>query len=215
MFYYFVEIYLQLLLAAALLFSVGPVRRAFAKSPVVFSAALLLVAYGGRDLIELFWDTNYIYHRTPHWYAWTFAAGMLMASGQNTRLGRILALILVTIVVVSHFGISSASYYLLGGCVLLLYIPELVVPAPFKTLVSTIAGASMFMYLSHYQVKSLTARIFGEPMPWTSLFAAMIMGWIFQQFYLRVERTVRTWMSRGLRTAPPEGLGGLSQAPGA
>ena len=65
----------------------------------------------------------------------------------------------------------------------MLFWPEIAVPAALKRLVSEVAGASMFMYLSHYQVKSVVIRLFHAPMPWVALFAAIVAGIVFARAY--------------------------------
>ncbi len=183
-YFYFAEIYMQLLLLIALLFSFRPARDAFRNSPLVSGTVLLVSAMVLSYFTELVWDTNYIYHRTPTWYLWTVACGMLIASaGSRDVLTRMLVMIIVSIAVVIHHGFTSATYYICAGCALLLFWPEISVPAPVKRVVGEIAGASMFMYLSHYQVKSVVTRLFHGPMPWIALFAAMAVGIVFARVY--------------------------------
>jgi hypothetical protein len=109
---------------------------------------------------------------------------MLIASaaGRNVA-NRLMAMTIVTIAVLMHHGFTSATYYICGGCALLLFWPEISVPALVKRFVGEIAGASMFMYLSHYQVKALVTRLFHAPMPWVALIVAMVVGVIFARTY--------------------------------
>lgn len=183
-YYYFAEIYMQLLLVVAALFSFAAVRDAFRRNPMVSGTALIVFAMVLSYLSERIWDTNYIYHRTPVWYLWTVACGMLMASAFRRDLhSRLAAMAIVAIAVLMHHGWTSATYYICGGCALLLFWPELKVPAVLKRLVSEVAGASMFMYLSHYQVKAAIIRIFHAPMPWISMVAAIAVGIVFARIY--------------------------------
>ncbi|MCB2017478.1 MAG: hypothetical protein KDF54_08215, partial [Hydrogenophaga sp.] len=127
---------------------------------------------------------NYIYHRTPLWYLWTVACGMLIASAlTRDQRSRLTAMAIFTLAVLLHHGFTSASYYICAGCALLLFWPEITVPASVKRVVGEVAGASMFMYLSHFQVKSLVTRLFHEPMPWLALFSAIIVGIVFARVY--------------------------------
>ncbi|HEY9094431.1 MAG TPA: hypothetical protein VIN35_01710, partial [Hydrogenophaga sp.] len=90
---------------------------------------------------------------------------------------------IVSLAVLLHHGFTSASYYICAGCALLLFWPEIPVPALVKRVVGEIAGASMFMYLSHYQVNSIVNRVFHEPRPWIALFSAIVVGIIFARTY--------------------------------
>lgn len=183
-YFYFAEIYMQLLLIVAGLFSFGAIRDAFRKSPLISGTVLVVFSMALSYLVERIWDTNYIYHRTPTWYLWTVACGMLIASAAARDVAsRLMVMTIVTIAVLMHHGFTSATYYICGGCALLLFWPEISVPALVKRFVGEIAGASMFMYLSHYQVKALVTRLFHTPMPWVALIAAMVVGIIFARTY--------------------------------
>ncbi len=194
-YYYFAEIYIQLLLLAALLFSIPGFRKLFRESPLLVSAVLASLTFVDGEMIERLWDTNYIYHRSPHWYAWAFASGMTMASvrGMNTR---VFAMLVVGMLVFRHFGATSAAWYVCGGCALLLFFPEIKVPAPLKTIIGEMAGSSMFMYLSHYQVKSIVTKIFHGPAPWVALISAIIFGIIFARVYGKVEQIAMGFLAR-------------------
>lgn len=190
-YFYFAEMYMQLLLLVAVLFSFRKVRAAFQRSPLISGVVLIVASMLLSYVAELLWDTNYIYHRTPIWYLWTVACGMLMASAASRSLRERLAVMaIVTVAVLMHHGWSSASAYISGGCALLLFWPEISVPASVKRVVGEVAGASMFMYLSHFQVKSLVTRLFHTPMPWVALLAAIVVGIIFARTYYWSENRV-------------------------
>lgn len=115
-YFYFAEIYMQLLLLVAGLFSFGAVRDAFRRSPLISGTALIVLSMTLSYLVELIWDTNYIYHRTPTWYLWAVACGMLVASAATRDLpSRLMAMTIVTIAVLMHHGFTSATYYICGG----------------------------------------------------------------------------------------------------
>ena len=202
-YFYFAEIYMQLLLLLAGLFYIPAVRGAFSRSPMISGTSFIVFAMVLSYFSEWIWDTNYIYHRTPIWYLWTVACGMLMASAFRRDLSsRLTAMAIVSVAVLMHHGWTSATYYICGGCALLLFWSEMRVPSSLKRLVSEIAGASMFMYLSHYQVKALVIRLFHAPMPWISMFAAVAIGIFFSRTYLWGESQVlrfgrrRGWWGR-------------------
>jgi hypothetical protein len=183
-YFYFAEIYMQLLLLMAGLFSITRVRESFSKQPLVSGTVFLAFAMVLSYFSERIWDTMYIYHRTPVWYLWTVACGMLMASAARRDLQtRLTVMGIVSVAVLMHFGWTSASGYVCGGCALLLFLPEISVPVAAKRLVGEVAGASMFMYLSHYHVKSFVTRIFHAPMPWLAFFVAIAVGIVFARTY--------------------------------
>lgn len=188
-YFYFAEIYMQLLLMVAALFSIGAVRRAFIGSPLISGTAFIAFAIFLQYLAESIWDTTFIFHRTPTWYLWAVACGMLISSAVARDLpNRSMAMSIVTIAVLMHHGFTTATLYICGGCSLLLFWPQISVPAIVKRVVGEIAGASMFMYLSHYQVSSLVTRFFHGPKPWIALLTAILAGIAFARIYNLGER---------------------------
>lgn len=173
--FYFVEFYTQLLLLAALLFSFPRVRESFRVRPMASALFLLLAMVAVRQTIEMFWDTDYNYRRTPWNYAWAFALGMVLASANDLR-SRFLAVAVSTVVVLSYWGFTSAAFYVGGGCALVLFVRTFVVPAPAKVVVSEIAGASLFIFLTHEVVISIVTKLFRENKPWISLILAILVG---------------------------------------
>jgi acyl-CoA synthetase (AMP-forming)/AMP-acid ligase II len=181
-YYYFVELYIQLLLLAALLFSFSKIREQFQNRPMLSAISLLILVSGTAYTINLFWDTNYLYSRVPHNYAWCFVLGIVMASA-NSMNTRLLAMVVVVVACWLKWGPTSAMYWVTGGCAMLLLVREVWVVAPLRTIVAEIASASMFIYLSHYMVISLVTKIFGERMPWVGFEIALIVGIIFAHVY--------------------------------
>ncbi|QXQ08112.1 acyl--CoA ligase [Sphingosinicellaceae bacterium] len=188
-FYYFAEIYMQLLLIIAALLSIPTVRDWLRKRPMVTCTAFIAVAMAVSGVVNQVWDTTYIYHRTPIWYCWTVGAGMLMASARDLR-SRVVALAIVTVSVVAHHGLTSASAYILGGASILLFWPAITVPSLIGIIVSEIAASSMFLYLSHTQVRSLVIRLFHGPMPRIALVLAIVVGMVFARVYNWLDRQV-------------------------
>lgn len=187
--FYFVEFYIQILILAALFFSFAPVRRAFAARPmlsaVLFFAATAALDYG----IELKWNGDYNYDRTPWHYGWCFALGMVLATARDLP-SRLFALALALVTIFAYWHLTSAAFYVAGGCVVVLFLRTLTVPAPVKVVIAEIAGASMFMYLTHYQMISLVNKVFGHHMPWLALFLSIIVGIIGAHVYAWAERLV-------------------------
>lgn len=184
---YFVEFYVQLLVIVALLFSFPRVRRSFEARPMVSALALLLAAAALNQAIEFFWDGDYNYHRSPWNYGWVFALGVFLATAKEQRT-RILALAVAITAAFLKWGITSAGLYVAGGCAIVLFIQAFSVPAPVKVLIAEIAGASLFIYLTHYVTISVVTKIFAEERPWLALFSSVIVGVVLAHLY--------TWTSR-------------------
>lgn len=191
--FYFIEFYVQLLVVAAILFSFRKVREAFAAQPLLSALALFLAAVAIDRTIESIWNGDYNYHRTPWHYGWCFALGMVIAAAKDLR-SQIFAMGLAIVCVLAVWQFSSAAYYVAGGCAVILFVRSISVPAPVKIIVAEIAGASMFIYLSHYQVLSLVEKSFGGPQPWVALILSIIVGIGCGHFYNWLEKTVMTFL---------------------
>jgi acyl-coenzyme A synthetase/AMP-(fatty) acid ligase/acyl carrier protein len=185
--FYFAEFYLQLLVLAALLFSIPPVRAAFRDRPMV-SALVLFVSVVAIDrTIEAIWNGDYNFHRTPWHYAWAFTLGVVIASANDLQT-RLLALAVSLIAVLLEWHFTSAAFYVGGGCLLTLFVRSFIVPAPAKFLIAHIAGASLFIFLSHGVLIVMVSKLFGHDMPWLALFVCIVMGVALAQIYAWLER---------------------------
>jgi acyl-CoA synthetase (AMP-forming)/AMP-acid ligase II/peptidoglycan/LPS O-acetylase OafA/YrhL len=185
--FYFVEFYIQILVLAALVFSFSSVRESFRLHPMA-SALALLVAVALLDwAVESVWTGDYNYDRTPWHYSWAFALGMVLAAANDLRT-KFLALAVSIVAVLIVWQLTSAAFYVGGGCAIVLFVRAFVVPAPAKVLVAEVAGASMFIYLSHYQMISLVDKIFGKHMPWLALISSIVVGIVVAHAYAWCER---------------------------
>ena len=185
--FYFMEFYVQLLVLAALLFSFARVREWFRVRPMVSALALLVSVVVVDRTIEALWNGDYNYHRTPWHYAWAFVLGMVLASANTLRL-RLLAMGVSMVAAWAVWGFTSGAFYVVGGCAIVLFVPAIMVPAPAKVIVAEIASASMFIYLSHYQMMSIVLKVFGHARPWLTLISATVVGIVVAHGYAWFER---------------------------
>lgn len=189
--FYFMEIYIQLFLAAAVLFSLAPLREAFRTRPMQSAVTLLLAVILLDHTVEYFWNGDYNYHRTPWHYGWAFTLGIVVASATDTR-SRLVAMACAIGVVLLAWGPITAAAYVAGGCAVVLFVRSITVPAPAKIVIGEIAGASLFIFLCHEPTMDLVRKIFGENRPWTELFASIVVGIVVAHVYALVHRTALT-----------------------
>ena len=187
--FYFVEFYIQILILAALFFSFAPVRRAFAARPMLSAVAFFAATAALDYVIELYWTGDYNYDRTPWHYGWCFALGMVLATARDLP-SRLFALALSLVTIFAYWHFTSAAFYVAGGVAVVLFIRSFTVPAPVKVIVAEIAGASMFMYLTHYQMISLVDKVFGEHHPWLALLLSILVGIAGAHLYAWAEKIV-------------------------
>jgi len=187
--FYFIEFYVQLLVLASVLFSFPRVRAAFRDRPLI-SALILFAAVVTLDrTIELIWNGDYNFHRTPWHYGWCFCLGMVIAAAKDLP-SKLLAMALSIACALAVWQFTSAAYYVVGGCAAVLFIRSIAVPASAKIVIAEIAGASMFVYLTHYQIVSVVQRVFGEPKPWLALVISVVTGILGAHAYVWAERKV-------------------------
>lgn len=185
--FYFVEIYVQLMVLAAIFFSFARIRETFRVRPMVSAYVLLAAVIVIDRIIEANMNGDYNYHRTPWHYAWPFALGMVLATANDLR-SKLLALAVSTVIVLEYWGLTSAAFYVGGACGIVLFVRAFVVPAPVKVLVAEIAGASLFIYLFHYQMISVDIKLFGVAHPWAELFLSIVVGIVAAHIYTWGER---------------------------
>jgi AMP-binding enzyme/Phosphopantetheine attachment site len=208
--FYFVEFYVQLLVLAAILFSFAKVRGAFQARPMLSAFVLFLAIVVIDRSIESVWSGDYNYHRTPWHYGWCFALGMVIAAAKDLR-AQLFAMALSLVTVFLVWNLTSAAFYVGTGCAVILFVRSILVPAPVKVLVAEIAGASVFIYLSHYEVISLVYKIFGEPQPWLTLILSVLIGIVGAHVYAWLDRSVQQLLRRQKRPEPdlvPASAGG-------
>ena len=194
--FYFAEIYFQLLLLAALLFSFPRVRALFRDHPMASALGLFAAAVALKFLLAALWDTNYNFNRVPQYYAWIFCLGIVVGVARTTQ-QRLLALSLAAVSSYLLYGFETSGYLVAGGLALVLFVPSLRVPALVKTVVGEIAAASIFIYLVHFQVRDEVTKRMGEAHPWIALLAAVAVGIGFAYLYGYAQRRLsRTGFGR-------------------
>ena len=185
--FYFVEFYVQLLLLTALLFSIPKVRAVFSRQPMYSAIAVLALVIAIDHGLDQIWNMDYNYHRTPWHYAWPFVVGIIIANANDFQ-SRLLALTVSLIAILIQWQITSAAFYVAGGCLLILFVRSIRLPAPAKLIIANIASASMFIYLCHETTIQIVNKSFGEPHPWISLILSVVIGITGMQIYSFLER---------------------------
>lgn len=148
--YWFIEALVQILLVLAIVFCVPAVRRAERRRPFWFALALLAGALVFRfDVITLGDPTRYIFR--PHTVVWLFLLGWV-ACRATTTAQRLAVSALVLACVPGFFGETPREMVIAGGLLLLLWVRTVPVPRFTAGAISLIAGASLYIYLTHWQV---------------------------------------------------------------
>ena len=189
--YWFVEtiVYTMLALLAAL--AVPAVdrweRRLPFALPVALLAAGLTVRYGVLPVSP--WDN----FATPAMLFWFFALGWAGARAETTR-HRLLVSALAVVLVAGFFGQAHREVIVLGGFLLLLWRPHVVVTPLLAKVAGVLAGASLFIYLTHWQVYPPLEDAGHQ---WLALVASLTVGIA----YARVARPVHQAVGRAVLRA--------------
>lgn len=186
--FWFVEALVWILVVAGGLLCVPVVRRARAASPFGLALALVAVGLAPRfDLVSLWTGSA---RGTPQYIFWIFAIGWAAAEA-TTRRQRLLLTAVTLATVPGFFGNGARDAVVAGGIVLLVWVPTLRVPRVAVPLLGLLAGASLHIYLTHWQVYPL---LDGSPL--LGLLAALLAGVLLWAVAERVRRALAPVTSR-------------------
>ncbi len=148
--YWFIEALVQILIVLALVFSVPAVRRMERARPFAFVAGLLGVSLLFRfEVLAFGADDNLIFR--PHAVAWIFLLGWAVYRA-NTTTRRLAVSATALLTVPGFFGQPIREGVVVGGILLLLWVPATLMPRALVRPVGMIAAASLAIYLTHWQV---------------------------------------------------------------
>lgn len=194
---WFVEVLVWTLIALAVLFCLPAVDRLERRRP--FTVAAMLLAAGiavrydvlGTDLGREGWFTVLTF--------WFFAAGWA-ASKATTALQRVALTLVLAVGLHGYFGSTVREVMVLTGLAALIWLPAVRCPSVIAVVAGVVAEASLYIYLTHYQVYPL----FGQH-TLAGVVASIVVG-------IAVAASVtlaRRWF-RERRLSPPEQV---AQAP--
>jgi acyl-coenzyme A synthetase/AMP-(fatty) acid ligase/peptidoglycan/LPS O-acetylase OafA/YrhL len=200
--YWFVETLVYLLAALAALLAIRRVDRWERRLPFVLPAALLAAGLTVRyDLIPLSpWDN----FSTPARLFWFFALGWAAAKA-NGRWQRLLVTAAGLVAVADYFGNPLREAVIAGGLVLLIWVPRLPSLAAVNRLAGLLAGSSLYIYLTHWQIYPHLQRFSPLLATLASLLAGAVFGLVVGRATRRLGR-LRTAL-RARRRTPADAFG--------
>lgn len=169
--YWFIEALVYILVPIAALLAVPSVRRLERRWPFGAALAVVVAALAVRfDVIDL----PSMQYRTsrPHEVFWLFALGWAAAVA-TTLPRRALVSALIVVSVPGFFFDLHREALIVAGLLLLLWAPTVRLPAALTRVAGTLAAASLYIYLTHWQVFPLVERHFGQP---AAVAAALTVG---------------------------------------
>lgn len=146
---WFVEVLVWTLVTLAAVFLIPAVDRLERRYPFTFAAVLLAVGMALRyDVLQLHLGRDAWFTLLAFWF---FAAGWAAAKA-STPWQRILVTVVLAVGLYGYFDSAFREALVLAGLVLLIWLPAIRCPAAFTVVAGIIAEASLYTYLTHYQV---------------------------------------------------------------
>jgi acyl-CoA synthetase (AMP-forming)/AMP-acid ligase II len=149
---WFVEVLVWTLVALALLFWLPAVDRAERRHPFTLAMAFLAVGLALRyDVLGLALGRDAWFTVLAFWF---FAAGWAAAKA-TTTVHRAAVTAVLAVGLYGYFGNTHRELLVLTGLALLIWFPAVRCPSGLAAVAGVVAEASLYIYLTHYQVYPL------------------------------------------------------------
>ena len=173
--YWYFEAFVQIMVVLAVLFSIGPVRRAERRRPFAFALAVLAATLAVRfDVVQ--WGGEYNEMFRPHTVACFVALGWC-AQRARAVWSRLLVTALVPLTTIGYFGQTDREWRIILFVWALVWIPTIPLPRRVGWLVAQVAGASMWIFLVHWQVWPLFTPWFERHVAFLATIAVGVLVW--------------------------------------
>ena len=160
--YWFIEALLHLLVPITTLLSVPSIRAFERRHPFLVATAVTALGVAIRfDALPLSNLDHRIYR--PHEVLWLFGLGWALAVATSPR-QRAVASAIALAAVPGFFGDAQRELLVLGGILLLAWVPTIPVIAPVNRVLGVLAGASLTIYLTHWQTLPVLHGLGGRPL---------------------------------------------------
>jgi acyl-CoA synthetase (AMP-forming)/AMP-acid ligase II len=200
--YWFIEVYVQVHLLLALLLSWRRVHEPLRKHAYVCSVVALLLSALASVTIPLFWNTEHLGNLLPHFALWYFFLGWC-ALFASQRWQRWLNSALILGLSLAILPGTSRGVWIIVGSLFLNWMPPLRLPIPLARAISTLASASLYIYISHFLILEPFARVFPKLGFVGQVAFAWLVGIAFWYCFERVWQLGRRLLDRP-RAAQPK-----------
>ena len=194
---WFVEVLVWTLVALAVVFLIPAVDRLERRYPFVFAAVLLAFGMALRyDILQLHLGRGAWFTMLAFWF---FASGWAAAKASTTW-QRILVTVVLAVGLYGYFDSTLREGLVLAGLMLLIWLPTIRCPAAMTAVAGILAEASLYTYLTHYQVIALFKGI--DPL--LGVAAALVVGVVVTYLATMLRKRIRERRPRAVRsTAVP------------
>lgn len=149
--FWFLEAIVWSMLALAAVFAVPQVDRLERRHPFAFALGVLAIAVVARVLLLGGIRAEGTERYAIETAVWCIALGWVVARATTDR-QRIVATVLTLVAVPGFFGDPGREAIVVAGVLLLIWVPRIPVARLLVPVIGSIAAASMFIYLTHWQV---------------------------------------------------------------
>ena len=174
--YWFIEALVQILVPVALVLAVPPVRRAERRWPLAFALAVVTLGLTIRFDVVFLGDARPNISRA-HEVLWLFALGWAASRAGRASSRAVVARAAVSvfgaIAVAGFFGNPSRELIVFAALLLVVWVPSLPVPRFSTTALGAVGAASLYIYLSHWQVYPVLDRLHG---PLLAVAGSLVVG---------------------------------------
>jgi hypothetical protein len=148
--FWFLEAALYALLLLAALFALPAVDRAERRAPFAFALGLVALGLGARLLVAGV-QADGLEKYTAVVVVWLVALGWAIARARSTG-QRLLVAAIALAATFGFLGDPGREAIVVAGALLLLWLPAVSLPRFVSPAIGVLAGSSMFVYLTHWQV---------------------------------------------------------------
>lgn len=188
--FWFLEAAVWAMLGLACLFAVRPIDRVERRHPWAFAVALLALTLAARLALTGI-EAQRVDRYTALLVFWCIMLGWVIAQATTTR-KRIAVSAMVVVATAGFFGEPVREAVVIVGLLVLIWAPQLRIPRPLVPVVRLLAGASLFIYLTHWVVYPA----WEQSAPWLGTVLSLLVGIAAWYGYRFAETAVGTIRAR-------------------
>jgi hypothetical protein len=183
--FWYLDVLVQSLLVLAAAFAIPAVRDRVQKDAFSCALAATMVFALVSEYAPALWNTRHLYDQVPHMYLGAILLGWAVAAADSRR-GRLLVLA-ATLATFAGPAMRSDHFLWLPfvAVALINYCKYVSVPRRLATVMTHIAGASLFVYLTDYQVQSVLLKTRLAPYAAAHVAISVVVGWLIWRVWER------------------------------
>ncbi|MCD2440748.1 AMP-binding protein [Agromyces sp. SYSU K20354] len=189
--FWFLEAIVWSMIALAAVFAVPQVDRLERRHPFAFALGVLALAMAARVLLLGGVRAEGTERYAIETVVWCIALGWVVARA-STRMQRILVSALALVSVPGFFGDPAREAIVVVGVLLLVWVPRIPVTRLLVPVIGALASASMFIYLTHWQVYPPLENDF----PALATVLSLVVGVVVWKGYTLVVARGGAWLRR-------------------